>query len=107
LMLFGAMTSTIGVRNTAVTGSAVIDAVQIETDAASVSSYVSTTSAPGARAADQPALLDDIGLRDVVLTYDDGSTDILPGEPVLAGWWPAQRRACLRWIDLHPPGTFA
>lgn len=107
LMLFGAMTSVIGMRDTAVTGSAVIDGVQVETHAAKVSSYIYTTTVPVTRAADQAALLADIGLCDVVLTYGDGSTDILPGEPVVAGWWPAQRRACLRWIDLHAPGTVA
>jgi hypothetical protein len=105
LMLFGAITASIGARDTGITGAAVLDGVMVETQSDSVSSLVVTGAAPGLRAADQPALLADIGQRDVVLTYDDGSADTLPGEAVLAGWWPVQRRACLRWIDLHPPGS--
>lgn len=71
---------------------------------ATVSSEIPTAASPVTRAADQPGLPAMTGARDLRLSYDDGSGDILGGQGISAGWWPAQSRPRLREIALFPAG---
>ncbi len=66
-------------------------------------SLIQTTSAPRTRAADLPGLAARAGPQDVTVTYDDGSTTVLTGQTVDAGWWPASlSRPRIKRLSLTP-----
>ncbi len=81
-------------------------APQIEQGSAATS-YIPTTSAAVARAADLAGLVTAHGLCDVRVIYDDGSADTLLSQTLVAGWWPTQARAHIAGIAVFDAGVLA
>ncbi len=78
--------------------------VQVETSG-TATSYIPTTSGTMTRAADNPTLNVDLGVKDARVTYGDDSYDDMPNQTANTGWWPASLSGShVKKIQFYAPG---
>jgi hypothetical protein len=86
-------------------GVCIVDGCQVELNQSVPSSVIATSTVAVSRAQDAPVHLLSIGNRDVLITYDDGSTETLHNEAIVSGWWPTLSRPRVQAMDLLAVGS--
>lgn len=71
------------------------------------SSYIPTSGSSATRWMDSVSHVASLGPKDVLITYDDDSTDLLVNEDIQGGWWPVLRRRHLKSMALHSANTLS